>query len=451
MRTDRKTPASILALVVGLCGLTMALGYFNKARCGGAPFAPDGRSLNFDVNKNIDVCYSDIQLLWLGRGIDQHLFPFVTGGITPEGFLTGGTVEYPVLSGILMWLGGIGSHTDTDFLLHSALILAPFGLLTAWMLGKMSGAYALVWSATPPLVLYAFHNWELPVVATSVGAIFLMTFERIPLRTRAILAAVILAIGFCLKLYPGMFVLPLMAYVLLRGTESKRYDVRGALMTAGAAIATVVLVNLPFALISYEGWRASFSFQEKRSADITTNSLWFWGLRPFYGFGVRELNADYDALVSILSPVMILASFALAMYLGWRRYVREGYFPWIAVSAAMLCGFVLLHKVNSPQYTLWILPFLVLFKIRWFWIVAYLIVDAALGIGIFRYFYQLDMNLDPSKYEAVVQASVWGHVILLAVFFFLFLRVPLRYPLAGGTDQIANSDNNLPTHSREHA
>src|SRR3546814_2850155 len=63
MRTDRKTPASILALVVGLCGLTMALGYFNKARCGGAPFAPDGRSLNFDVNKNIDVCYSDIQLL----------------------------------------------------------------------------------------------------------------------------------------------------------------------------------------------------------------------------------------------------------------------------------------------------------------------------------------------------------------------------------------------------
>jgi hypothetical protein len=33
----------------------------------------------------------------------------------------------------------------------------------------------------------------------------------------------------------------------------------------------------------------------------------------------------------------------------------------------------------------------------------------------------------------------------------LFLRVPLRYPLAGGTDQIANSDNNLPTHSREHA
>ena len=117
----------------------------------------------------------------------------------------------------------------------------------------------------------------------------------------------------------------------------------------------------------------------------------------------------------------------------------------------MLCGFVLLHKVNSPQYTLWILPFLVLFKIRWFWIVAYLIVDAALGIGIFRYFYQLDMNLDPSKYEAVVQASVWGHVILLAVFFVLFLRVPLRYPLAGGTDQIANSDNNLPTHSREHA
>lgn len=441
MQTDRKTSASILTLVVGLSGLAMLLGYFNKARCAGTPFAPSGRSLNFDAIKNLDVCYSDIQLLWLDRGIDQHLFPFVTGGITPEGILTGGTVEYPVLSGILMWLGGIGSHNDAQFLLHSALILAPFGLATAWMLGRMSGAYALIWSATPPLVLYAFHNWELPVVATTVGAIFLMTFERIPLRTRAVLASVILAIGFCLKLYPGFFVLPLAVYVLTRGHAGKRYDVRGALTTVGAAVATVVLVNLPFALISYDGWRASFSFQEKRSADVTTNSVWFWGVRPFYGFDVRETDANYDALVGIASPVMILLSFALAMYLGWRRYVRDGHFPWIAVSAAMLCGFLLLHKVNSPQYTLWLLPFLVLFQIRWFWIVAYLVADAALGIAIFRYFYQLDNNLDPSGYEAVVQASVWGHVVLLIVFFFLFLQVPLRYPLAGAEQSQPRSEH----------
>ena len=45
------------------------------------------------------MCYSDIQKLWLGRDIDRHIFPYVTGSITPDGELHGGTVEYPVLSG----------------------------------------------------------------------------------------------------------------------------------------------------------------------------------------------------------------------------------------------------------------------------------------------------------------------------------------------------------------
>ena len=47
-----------------------------------------------------------------------------------------------------------------------------------------------------------------------------------------------------------------------------------------AALGTVVLVNVPFALAGYEGWRASFTFQQLRKADITTNSIWYWGLRP---------------------------------------------------------------------------------------------------------------------------------------------------------------------------
>ncbi|MFI7001168.1 glycosyltransferase family 87 protein [Nocardia sp. NPDC050175] len=418
--------AALAAVVLVLCGLTLVLGYANKARCAGAPFSADGRSSVFDTTKDSDVCYSDIQFLWLGRDINEHVFPYVRGGITDDGTLVGGAVEYPVLSGTLMWLGALGAHNDADFLRHSALLLAPFALLTAWMLARLAGRAALLWAAGPPLVLYAFHNWELPVVFTAVAAVYVVaTLTRYSLRTRGILAAILLGLGFCLKLYPGIFVLPLLAYVLTGGVErdpgERRMDVRGALLTAGAAIGTVIAVNLPFALAGYEGWRASITFQQLRQADITTNSIWYWGLRPLFGADTQS-EALFQQVVSVASPALVLAAFALAMWLGWKRYLVTGVFPWVGVSGAMLCGFLLFHKVHSPQYTLWLVPFLVLLEVPWTAIGAYLVADAALGIGVFRYFYALGTGRPAEQMEKVVQFGVWGRAVLLVALFFLFLR-----------------------------
>ncbi|UGT59198.1 hypothetical protein [Nocardia asteroides] len=418
--------AALATAVLLLCGLTLVLGYLNKARCAGAPFQPDGRSAVFDSAKDADVCYSDIQFLWLGRDIDNHVFPYIDGSITPDGALVGGVVEYPVLSGVLMWLGAIPAHTDADFLRWSALLLAPFALLTAWMLARMAGAAALLWAIGTPLVLYAFHNWELPVVCTAVAAVYVVTVPRWSLRTRGVAAAVLLGVGFCLKLYPGIFVLPLMAYVLTGGAgPGGRRDLRGALLTGAAAAGTVLLVNLPFALAGFEGWWASFAFQRLRQADITTNSLWYWGLRPLYPASSAG-EENFQHTVSFASPVLILASFALALWLGRRRWQRSGVYPWVGVSGAMLCGFLLFHKVHSPQYTLWLVPFLVLLVVPGWLVGAYLVADVAIGVGVFRYFSALGTGDGVEPLENVVQFGVWGRAVLLAVFFVLFLRAEQR-------------------------
>ncbi|MVU79988.1 DUF2029 domain-containing protein [Nocardia sp. ET3-3] len=411
-----------------VCGITLLIAYMNKARCAGGAVDESGRSLIFDSIKDSNVCYSDIQYLWLGRGIDEHLFPYITGGITPDGQLTGGAVEYPVLSGLFMWIGGLGSHTDADFLLHSALLMAPFALLTAYLLARMAGPSALLWAAGPPLVLYAFHNWELPVVATAVAAFYVVTvLTKYSLRDRAIAAAVFLAIGFCFKLYPGLFVLPLLIYVLLGESplRERRFDVRGALMVAATAIGTVVAINLPFALAGYDGWRASITFQQLRQADITTNSIWYWGLRPLYA-NTRGGEAAFQDMVSVASPVLVVVSFALACWLGWRRYQLAGVYPWIGVSGAMLCGFLEFHKVHSPQYTLWLIPFLVLLEVPWGLIVTYLMADACIGIGVFRYFYALGAGNNAAFEQNIVQIGVWGRAALLVVFFFLFVAARPR-------------------------
>jgi uncharacterized membrane protein len=422
----RPKTRAVLAVLVVLTGLTLLLGFANKARCAGPEFDESGRSQpDYGERINRDVCYSDIQFLWLGRDIDKHVFPYVNGSITPDGVLEGGSVEYPVLTGLLIWAGAIFAQNDGAYLFFSALLMAPFGLVTGWMLGRLSRWRALVWALGPPLVLYAFHNWDLPVVACAVGAVFVMHGWRTqrPLADRGVVAAVLLGLGFAFKLYPGAFVLPLALYVLTMSRPG-RLDWRGALRVPLAAALVVVLVNLPFALAGYEGWRASFTFQQLRKVDITTNSIWFWGYHP----ANEAENVDYQRLMDWLSPTLVLLAFAVAVGVGMRRWQHEGVFPWVGVSAAMLCGFLLLHKVHSPQYTLWLLPFFVLLAVPWRWVAAYLIADVVMGIGIFRWFYALNRQAGTAIYEGfaaqAVALGVWGRAVLLVVLFVAFLRIP---------------------------
>jgi uncharacterized membrane protein len=417
----------MLAVLVVLTGLTLLAGYANKVRCVGPTFDAQGRSApDLAVRQYRDLCYSDIQKLWVGRDIDRHVFPYLSGSITPEGELRGGTVEYPVLTGLLMWVAAVPSHTDGAFLAWSALLMAPFGLATGWLLGKLTRWRALVWALGSPLVLYAFHNWDLPVVACAVGAVYAVHAWRTPrpIADRAVVAAVLLGLGFAFKLYPGAFVVPLALLVLTGPGRGAPLDWRGAVRVPLVAGGTAALVNLPFALAGYEGWRASFTFQELRKVDITTNSIWYWGFRPYS----EPANAAFQAVVDRLSPTLVLLSFATAAVAGWWRWRREGVYPWVGVSAAMLCGFLLLHKVHSPQYTLWLLPFFVLLRVRWGWIVAYLAADLVMYVGIFRLFYLLDIRADTSMFAGftaqAVAIGVWGRATLLAALFVVFLTVP---------------------------
>jgi len=418
-----------LALLVLLCGAALVLGYANKARCTGPGYDAVGRTTpSYEVRRYRDVCYSDIQHLWLGRDINFHVFPYVSGGIDSYGELTGGSVEYPVLTGLLMWAGAWFADNDGQYLLFSALLLAPFGLLTGFLLGKLARWRALLWALGPPLVLYAFHNWDLPAVACSVAAFYWALRKDRPL-----VAAALLGLGFAFKFYPAIFLLPLALFVLRR---------RGALDAARVVLTAAVvalLVNLPFVLAGPEGWTASITFQLIRPVDITANSIWFWWFRPLSDPG----NAAFQSVVGVLSPVLVLLSFAVALWVGWRRRdlaprgtrgTSTADYPLLQVSAAMLCGLLLLYKVDSPQYTLWLLPFLVLLPVRWGWLVGYFVVDVVLYLGVFRWYYAIENRLPDDIYNTVaaqaVVAGVWGRAALLASLFVVFLSTTERTRVA---------------------
>ena len=121
------------------------------------------------------------------------------------------------------------------------------------------------------------------------------------------------------------------------------------------------------------------------------------------------------------------ASWLVAIGIGWLRRREPGGFPWLQVGSAMLAGFLAFNKVYSPQYFMWLLPFLVLLRVRWGWWLAYWVIDALLFLGINRWFWEMghDPRFTLAKQAAV--AGVWGKSIILALLVVVLARAPLAF------------------------
>ena len=358
------------------------------------------KSACLDARDNYRVtCYSDVLELWTSRGLRDAVFPYVDGRLVDGAPVD--TFEYPVLTGVFVWASSLLADGRASFLVVSTVLLLPFALLTAWHLHLMSGRRVLLWAASPSLVLYALHNWDLLAVAAATAALWSWW------RGRPVAAAVLLGVGVCLKVYPGLFLLPLAVDRLVRG------DVAGAVRVLAAGGATVVAVNLPFVVAGREGWAATYAFQSARAADSSSNSLWYW-VYP-------HLTTDR---LNLLVPALLAVALTVAVLDGVRRAAAGAAFPFVQVCGAVLVAFLLLNKVSSPQYTLWLLPFLALLRVHWAWWAAFTVADALVYVGVFRWFHALVSGTDPSLPAAVLETGVWAKCLLLLALFPVLLRAP---------------------------
>jgi uncharacterized membrane protein len=398
----RRRPDLVVYAVLATAALGILFGYLGKAPCSGPPYDQFGISANLGLHKYDKLCYSDVQQLWVGRGVNDHTFPYVNGRLVdtdrPEGALENGAMEYPVVTGVFMWFVGLFASNDGDYLALTALFLAPFGLLTAWLLGRLSGSRAFIFAAAPALVLYSVHNWDFLATAAMVGAVYAWS------RGRPGTAAALLGLGAATKIYPGFFALPLLLEQVY--WRDRRAAARVVAGTAGVWL----LVNVPFLLANPDSWWATYSFQARRAADLTTNSIWFWGW--------PDLDPDK---VDRYAFTLIVASWLVAVGAGWVRARRLGRYPWLQVSGAMLCAFLLWNKVYSPQYVLWLLPFFVLLRVRWGWWVSYLAVDVLLYVGLFRWYFDIVNGGDQGLAKQAAILGVWGKAVLLALLYVVFL------------------------------
>jgi len=276
----------------------------------------------------VHVCYSDIPPLFGERGLDKGMWAFSSGDKS---------VEYPVITGAIMWLTAkITPQSDfragTYFNINALFIAILFVLCTLLMY-RITPRFAYLSVLSPAVIASLYINWDVWGIITMIGAIYL--FDKGEYKW----SAAALGLSIATKFIPVFLLIPI-ALILWR---------RGKLQIAGQYIAiaatTWLAINLPVILTTPQGWLRFYELNLSRQSDW--GSLW-------YSLNLLGIN------IAALNVVAILG--LLTAFTGLALYVLELIEPPSLASLAfiVLATVMILSKVYSPQYILWLTPLAVM-------------------------------------------------------------------------------------------
>jgi uncharacterized membrane protein len=317
-------------------------------------------------------CYSDTVPLFTVHGLDRGRVPYLDS-----------PVEYPVLTGgfeaaaaaVARGYDGLARAVPLlpsvppveSYYVVTCLLLSVCALLVTRAVVGLAGRRpwdgALV-ALSPLLFVQAFTNWDLWAVALSTLGLWAWA------RRRPALAGVLLGLGVAAKLYPVVLLGALFLLCLRAGR------LRAWARCAAAAAAAWLVVDLPVLVLARANWGRFFRLNSSRPADPDT----VWNLL---------LHADGRLLDGPLAqgqtPVVLNAVVAgclalLVVGAAWLT-LRSPVRPRVAQLAFLLvAGFLLVNKVWSPQYSLWLLPLAVLARPRWRSILLWQATEALLWV-----------------------------------------------------------------------
>ena len=475
------TPVRVL---IALTLLTSVLGYAQKLPC------RDGSNW-VNEYQYTRACYTDVVALYGAEGLSAGQTPYYDH-----------PVEYPVVIGAVMQVSSVlargvdtllpddgreraaltrlrkanaspstdaaavKERTDAASAVEYArglarsrffydltwLLVTACALVVVVTTAKLAGRRvwdAALFALAPGLLLHATTNWDL--VAMALTGLGLLAWAR----SRPLLAGTLLGLATATKLYPILFLVPLL-FLCARAGKWRAW-VAAAVMTVVAAVAVTAPVYL-----------TAPSFVERQGQQVKVlgspldrlGSQGLGALRPRQRVGDEiavnsvyrffELNqtrgADWDSLyhqaqhlrtsdghlkdlrgtvadwftdsgptptklnrwVAVM-VVLVLAGVGLLVFRAPRR-------PRVPqVLFLTLTGFLLVNKVDSPQYVLWLLPLAALANPRWRPFLAWQAAEALVLLSRFYFFIGNDKpgeGIDNGWFFA----AIWLRDLLLLAF-----------------------------------
>jgi uncharacterized membrane protein len=344
-------------VVLAVAALAWTLAIVQKSPCAAEEWSGE-------TSRYAKMCYSDMPYLYVGRGFAELVVPFTdTDGRYPD-------LEYPVVIGYFAYgtaaiTQGLRGWPDLEarrqlpagdiysvpgvwgergtYVAVSAVLL---GLVSVLAAGFLAGAHrgrpwdAMGYAAAPAVVLTGLINWD--VLAVLCVAVAFWAWSR----GRVTLAGLMIGLGTATKLYP-LFILGALLVVSLRRRELPAFF-SASTAAAGAWLA----VNAPAMAFGWEHWKGFWTFNADRGADL--GSIWL-----VFAQAGAKITPDF---INRASWLFFLGVCVAVLVLG----LRAERTPRIAQLAFLIvAGFLLVNKVYSPQYVLWLLPLAALARPRW--------------------------------------------------------------------------------------
>ena len=301
----------------------------------------------------IHACYSDYPSLFSGRNLDVHAWPYSSKG---------NSVEYPPLTGIVMWATSFAVPHDANqyrsYFDINALLVALLFTASVLILKQMKPELWYLFPVAPAVIASLYINWDIWAVISALGAIYY--FDR----TKYLKSALLLGISVATKFFPIVLLLPI-ALIFFR-----RKEIRNLLIYSLLTSATWLIINVPFILTTPVGWFRFFKLNSERGADWGS----IWEALTLFGLRIRNVNQ--------LSIFLFLAGALLYVIYFW--YLNK--VPTLAQTSFLIVAiFVTASKVYSPQYIIWLTPLAVLVLVDkrdridfWIWQGAELIYHLAI-------------------------------------------------------------------------
>lgn len=433
---------TVTRVLVALTLLASLLGWLQKAPC---------RDASSWVNRHqyTQLCYTDVVALYSAEQLSEGKTPYYDY-----------PVEYPVVIGAVMQVSSLVARGMAELLPDDRVTAAERAVAAAgsdkargeaeqqrayrltvartryfydltWVLltvcalvvtlttSRLSGRRrwdAAMVALAPGLVLHATTNWDL--LAVALGGLAMLAWAR----SRPLLAGALLGLGAATKLYPLLFLVPLLFLCLRAGR------LRTFFGTAAMAAVVAVGVTGPVYLTA-----PSFAERDGQQVQLLGSPLQRFGqeglsaLKPSRNVGgVRATNAvyrffelnqtrgaDWDSLYFQLQHLRTKGDSWRTTVADW--FTDDGYPTklnrWVAVMGVLLvaslglltlraprrprvpqvlflmvAGFLLVNKVDSPQYVTWLLPLAVLAHPRWRPFLAWQAAEAVVMVARFWMF-----------------------------------------------------------------
>jgi uncharacterized membrane protein len=305
-----------LATLIFLALLATLLGIFKFSSCEGNGWATPAQYIH--------ACYSDIPALYGERDLDKDQWSYSS---------TTDAVEYPVLTGTVMWIFALatpaGENEIRNYYRINIAFLAALFILIAVIVYRIRPEFAYLTTLAPAAIGSLYINWDLWAIISMMLSIY--WFDRKKYKH----SAIAIGISISTKFLPVFLFLPI-ALILWR-----RNEVKELIRYIAIAVLTFAAINLPVLLTTPEGWLRFYELNFDRGQDW--GSLWY----ALSSLGVNLGNTNFFA---------ILALFVSVLFVSLLIFSTKNVLTLADVSFIVLALVMIASKVYSPQYILWLVP-----------------------------------------------------------------------------------------------